>query len=82
MALPERKCKFLQTEVEYLGHIVNQYGIKADKSTVEANTDRRQRGEKISWNGKPSGEVCATSSNQVIEGSPGKRYIDMGTTSK
>ena len=34
-----KKCKFLQKEVAYLGHIINEHGIKTDPSKIQAVTN-------------------------------------------
>ena len=36
LKLNRKKCTFFQSEVEYLGHIVSEKGIKTDPKKIEA----------------------------------------------
>lgn len=39
LMLKPKKCKFAQTEVEYLGHIVSRDGVRTDPKKLEAVRD-------------------------------------------
>ncbi|KAG5276960.1 hypothetical protein AALO_G00111880 [Alosa alosa] len=36
LKLSSEKCKFFQTSVKYLGHVVSQYGVETDPQKIEA----------------------------------------------
>ena len=36
LRLKPRKCKFAQEEVEYLGHVISENGMKTDPKKVDA----------------------------------------------
>ena len=36
LKLSSEKCKFFQTSVKYLGHIVSQHGVETDPQKIEA----------------------------------------------
>ena len=62
--LNKEKCKFNQSSVNFVGHLIDQHGIRADPAKTAAILILEDEGhvkhngaQTIHWDGEPIGEV-------------------------
>lgn len=56
LRLNSQKCKFGQFEVNYVGHVFEAQGLKANQDRIQGiqNTGKLQRFTMVTWNGELS----------------------------